>query len=140
MRATELGSLTIGRVAKLSGVGVETVRYYQRSGILPKPPTVTSGFRTYSPEIVKRIRFIKRAQELGFSLTEVTELLSLRSSGRGSCLSVQKKTEQKLTEIDRKIADLLRLKEALNEVRKVCSREQKSSACPVLEEFYDLDA
>jgi MerR family transcriptional regulator, copper efflux regulator len=129
--------LTIGRVAKLSGVGVETIRYYQREGILQEPERSGGvGFREYSHDVVQRIRFIKRAQELGFSLREIVELLNLRNSRRSSCEAVKARAERKIAEVEQKIEDLKRILAALTNVRKVCSRKQQTSSCPILEEFY----
>jgi MerR family transcriptional regulator, copper efflux regulator len=131
------GRLTIGRVAKLSGVGVETIRYYQREGILKEPARSESGtFREYSVDVIRRIRFIKRAQELGFSLREIVELLNLRSSGRSTCGTVKERASLKILEVDQKIEDLQRIRAALANVKRVCSRSQPTTSCPILEEFY----
>src|SRR6266700_6790319 len=86
---TEMATLSIGQVARKAGVGVETVRFYEREGLLEEPPRRTSGYRQYSEEVVKRIGFIKRAQKLGFSLKEITELLLLRVDAQTSCDEVK---------------------------------------------------
>ncbi len=127
---------TIGNVAKLCGVGVETIRYYEREGIINQPKKSMGSFREYPEEVVHRIRFIKRAQELGFSLDEITELLSLRAKGRGTCSSVKTKSEQKIIQIEEKIADLKRIQSALREVKDRCERQTSGDKCPVLENFY----
>jgi Hg(II)-responsive transcriptional regulator len=129
--------LTIGKVAKLSGVGVETLRYYERVGMVAKPQKSGSSFREYPEDAISRIRFIKRAQELGFSLKEISELLALRNSGRGSCERVSQRAEKKISEVREKIADLKRLERALEDVRKSCKERGKPTECPVLERFWN---
>jgi len=88
--------LTIGQVAKHSGIGLETVRFYERKGLIEEPPRTDSGYRQYPKDVVGRIRFIKRAKELGFSLKEISELLSLRVDPDTKCADVRKQTELKL--------------------------------------------
>src|SRR2546428_13493442 len=91
-----MGTLSIGQVARRAGVGIETVRFYEREGLLEVPPRRASGYRQYSGQVVKRIHFIKRAQKLGFSLKEITELLRLRVDGQTSCEEVKKRTGAKI--------------------------------------------
>src|SRR5207247_5454513 len=93
--------LTIGQVARRVGVGVETVRFYERQGLLEEPARRASGYRQYSEQVVKRIHFIKRAQKLGFSLKEIAELLLLRVDGQTSCEEVKGRTEAKIAEVER---------------------------------------
>jgi MerR family copper efflux transcriptional regulator len=128
---------TIGQVAKASGVGVETVRFYERQKILPKPKRSGSGYRLYSPDTVARLRFIKRAQGLGFSLEEIGELLALRASPRSTCGQVRRKAEAKRTEVDGKISELRRLRKALDELIGECSREGPVSRCTILASLED---
>ena len=127
---------TIGGVAKLSGVGVETIRYYEREGIIEQPKKSMGSFREYPEDVVHRVRFIKRAQELGFSLDEISELLSLRAKGRGTCSTVKGKADEKLIQIEEKIADLKRIQLALLKVKDSCERQAPGEKCPVLENFY----
>src|SRR5215831_2760069 len=87
--------MTIGQVAKLSGVGVETIRFYEREGLLNKPKRKESGYRLFEAEVVTRIKFIKRAKQLGFSLKEIRELLSLRVDSRASATEVKKRVDSK---------------------------------------------
>ena len=101
--------ITIGKLAEMAGVGVETVRFYQRKELLREPKT-SVGFRTYSEEDAQRIVFIKKAQELGFTLSEVKELLELNTKPRMTCGTVKIKTQAKITEIEEKITDLQRNK------------------------------
>ncbi len=128
--------LTIGKVAKLSEVGVETIRYYEREGIICQPKKNGGAFREYPDDVVHRVRFIKRAQELGFSLNEITEMLSLRNDSSGTCSKIKSKADMKLCQIEEKIADLKRIKKALIKVKAICERQDPTSACPILESFY----
>ena len=98
--------LSIGQVARRAGVGVETVRFYERQGLLEEPPRRTSGYRQYSEQVIKRLHFIKRAQKLGFSLKEITELLLLRVDGQTSCEEVKGRTEAKIAEVEQKLLEL----------------------------------
>src|SRR5437773_11834268 len=111
---------SIGRVARKGGVGVETVRFYEREGLLEEPPRRASGYREYSEQVVKRIRFIKRAQQLGFSLKEITELLMLRVDGQTPCEEVKQHTEAKIAEVERKLVSLHRMRQALLQVHSLC--------------------
>lgn len=115
--------ITIGKLAQLAGVGVETVRFYQRKALLREPET-DGHFRTYSEEDANKIIFIKKAQELGFSLAEVKELLELNTKGRMTCSSVQKKTIDKIEEIDQKIEDLKRIKRSLLKLAQACNGDK----------------
>lgn len=105
--------LSIGQVARRAGVGVETVRYYEREGLLEEPPRRASGYRQYSEQVVKRLHFIKRAQKLGFSLKEITELLQLRVDAQTACEEVRQHAEAKIAEVDRKLIELQRMRQAL---------------------------
>ena len=115
--------ITIGKLAEMSGVGVETVRFYQRKNLL-RQPKATQGFRTYTEEDAQRIMFIKRAQELGFTLAEVKELLELNTKSRATCGTVKMKTQEKLSEIEAKIADLNRMKFLLEKLANACDASQ----------------
>lgn len=125
-------AMTIGQVARQAGVGVETVRFYERKGLLDGPPRTASGYRQYSQEVVRRIRFIKLAKELGFSLKEVAELLSLRVDPETTCAEVKAQAEDKIADIDAKIRDLSRMKDALVTLAAACSGRGPTSACPIL--------
>lgn len=124
--------LTIGQVAKEAGVHVETVRYYERQGLIPEPPRRASGYRQYSPDFVRRIRFIKRAQTLGFSLKEIAELLALRVEAEAACNEVKRHTEQKIAGIEQKIETLQRMKDVLVELVASCHQREPTDACPIL--------
>lgn len=131
--------MTISQVARLAGVGVETVRFYERQGLIEGPPQPQSGYRQYPPEVVKRIRFIRRAKEVGFSLKEIHTLLALRLEPGTTCSDVRRQAEAKITEIEDKIADLLRMKQALIQVAGLCIGDGPLSACPILDAL-DMDA
>ena len=115
--------LTIGKLAEISGVGVETVRFYQRKDLLREPKAI-GRFRTYTEDDAQRIRFIKRAQDLGFTLNEVKELLELNTKSRVTCGTVKTKTEAKIKEIEEKIADLERMRSSLLKLAKACDASQ----------------
>jgi MerR family transcriptional regulator, copper efflux regulator len=125
--------MTIGEVAKAAGVGVETIRFYERKKLIPQPKRSTTGYRTYDQQIAQRVRFIRRAQELGFSLAEVRQLLELRLDPRRSCSEVKAEAEMKLETIDSKIAELRRMRKSLQALARSCSGEGPTSACPILD-------
>jgi MerR family mercuric resistance operon transcriptional regulator len=123
--------LTIGRLAQLSGVGVETVRFYQRSGLLAEPTRPESGFRKYSHSYVRRIRFIKRAQSLGFNLENIAELLQL--DGPQACDVTHDLAVEKLHLVEEKIADLGLIREALQNMVRQCEGRHNPGTCPIIE-------
>ena len=131
--------LTIGKVARLAGVGIETIRFYERERLVADPPRKESGYRQYSGEIVSRLRFIHRARELGFSLGEIKELLFLRVDPGETCDHIVERAEEKIGEIDGKIQTLQRMKKALEALAKACPGQGPVAKCPVLgvtDDFY----
>ena len=128
-----IAAMTIGQVAKAAGVGVETIRFYERKKLIPQPKRSTTGYRTYDQQIAQRVRFIRRAQELGFSLAEVRQLFELRLDPRRSCSEVKAEAETKIEAIDSKIAELRRMRKALHSLAGSCSGEGPTSACPILD-------
>ena len=126
-------SMTIGKVARQAGVGVETVRFYEREGLIEEPPRRESGYRQYPSETVCRIRFIRRAKELGFTLKEIKELLSLRASPKSRCADVRKRAEAKIDDIEQKVRALERMKEALLKLTAACSGRGPVTDCPILD-------
>ena len=122
--------LTIGTVAKRSGVNVETIRYYQRRPLLHEPSRPPGGYRQYSPDTVGRVRFIKRAQTLGFTLEEVGGLLGLDE--RKACAETRGIAAQKLTLIEEKISDLSRMKKALSRLVRACDASPIGEPCPII--------
>jgi len=125
--------LTIGQLARRAGVGVETVRFYERKGLLSEPDRKPSGYRQYKPETVERLRFIRRAKELGFTLREIQELLSLRLDPATNCADVRARAVAKIEEIESKIRTLRRMKTSLVKLSKACSGNGTISECPILE-------
>lgn len=125
--------MTISKVARAAGTGPETVRFYERSGLLPKPARTRSGYRQYTPEAVLRLGFIGHAKALGFSLREIKELLALRVTPRKSSADVRQRAQQKIGEIDRRIAALARMKQALERLSAACIGKAPVSACPILD-------
>lgn len=128
--------VSIGKAAKLANVGVETIRYYEREGIIPKPPKHPGSVRAYPVDTVKRLRFIKRAQDLGFTLQEIVDLLAVRAKGKGTCSSVKSRADEKIAQIETKVADLRKIQKALAEVRDCCEKQLTADKCPILESFY----
>jgi MerR family copper efflux transcriptional regulator len=128
-----MNHLTIGQLAKQGGVNLETIRYYERRGILPRPPRTGSGYRAFSDDAVRRLRFIKRAQALGFSLREIGELLTLRARPGRSCASVQAKTQAKIADIEAKLRTLTAMKRALTRLVAACDGGAAVGDCPILE-------
>ena len=126
-------SLTIGRLAKEAGVNLETVRFYERRGLLPRPPRSASGYRLFPAEAARRLRFIRRAQELGFSLKEVGELLSLRVSRRTTSAAIRARAEAKIAGIQEKIRNLKSMKKTLQKLTKVCDGCAPLAECPILD-------
>lgn len=112
--------LTISRLARLGGVNLETIRYYERQGLLAKPPRTTAGYRLFPAEAARRLRFIKRAQELGFSLTEIRELLSLRVRPGASRTAIRARAHAKIADVDQKIRALRAIKQALRTLTAQC--------------------
>ena len=125
--------LKSGELAKRAEVNVETLRFYERKGLLPTPPRRDSGYREYPVESIRLIRFIKRAQELGFSLREIRELMALRVQPGVTCAEVCEKAERKVSEVQRKIADLKAIERALHKLTASCSGRGPATDCPILE-------
>ena len=126
-------TMKIGQVASGAGVNIQTVRYYERRGLLPEAPRTPSGYRTYEPEAVARLRFIKRAQDLGFSLEEIAELLKLRVEHGAACEAVEAKAKEKIAMVEKRIDDLRRMRTVLVELSQACDLREPTSDCPVLE-------
>jgi len=129
----EMKSLTIGRLAKQAGVNLETVRFYERRGLLPKPPRSASGYRLFPSDAAQRLRFIRRAKELGFSLKEIRELLSLRVSRTTTSRDIRTRAEVKIADIDAKIKSLESIKKTLRKMTNVCEGCVPVAECPILE-------
>jgi MerR family transcriptional regulator, copper efflux regulator len=124
--------LTIGRLAKAAGVNVQTVRYYERRKLLPPTSRMPSGYRLYSDEALRRLRFIRNAQALGFTLREVAGLLNLRVSSATRCGDVKRKAQAKLMGVNEKVRDLQALARALRSLIETCQAGQPTARCPIL--------
>jgi len=127
------GHITTSELAKRSGVNLETIRYYERVGLLPKPPRSGGGYRQFSPESVRRVRFIKRTRELGFSLNEIKELLALRIAAGSTRVDVRKRAEAKIVDIEGKVQHLRTMRKALVRLTESCCGSGPASDCPILE-------
>ncbi|WP_235216041.1 MerR family transcriptional regulator [Mycobacterium kyorinense] len=121
------------QVAQQAGVNAQTLRYYERRGLLPDPPRTVSGYRRYGPEAVRRVRFVKRAQELGFSLAEVDVLLQLADGGPESCDAARQLAEQKVAELDAKIVSLQAMQRSLRRLIATCAGPPAERVCPLLD-------
>jgi MerR family mercuric resistance operon transcriptional regulator len=126
-------SLTISGLAREAGVNLETVRYYERRGLLQKPPRSASGYRLFPSDAARRLRFIRRTQELGFSLKEIRELLSLRVSRRTTSKDIRARAESKIADIEAKIRNLESMKRTLRKLTNACEGCLPLAECPILE-------
>lgn len=124
---------SIGQVAKLSGLSVETIRYYEKEGLIEQPERKESGYRQYNGEIIDRLSFILQAKELGFSLKEISELLSIKSDANTVCSDVKQLAQEKLTHIESKLKMLQRMQKSLKKLIDVCPGKAPINDCPILE-------
>lgn len=127
-----MDGITTGELADRADVNVQTVRYYERRGLLPEPPRTDAGYRRYGPEDVRRLRFIRRAQELGFTLDEIGELLELRVEDGSRCRPVERKAREVLGRVEEQMTDLRRIHEALVELVRKCEAAEPTEPCPIL--------
>ena len=131
---TPAAAMTIGELARRAGVNVQTVRYYERRGLLEEPQRRESGYREYAPDALERLRFIRRAQELGFTLTEIGELLALRLDPSTTAADVKARAEEKIQEIDGRLRDLEQIRHALTHLAGRCRGGRGPTGdCPLLE-------
>ena len=128
-----MNGLTIGKLAKQAGVGIETIRFYEREGVISEPSRTQSNYRIYQDEDVARLRFIKRAKELGFTLREIKELLFLRHDPAATKEDVRNRTEEKIHTIESKISDLNKILSALKKLVEHCDGHGPASECPIIE-------
>jgi Cu(I)-responsive transcriptional regulator len=128
----EVIDMWIGEAAAQAGVNVQTLRYYERRGLLPRAPRRTSGYREFPDDAVRVVRFIKRAQELGFTLGEVEELLRLRHESRRDRGRIRAVADRRVHQIDRKITELLAMKKALSHLIHCC-RDGTALECPIID-------
>lgn len=125
--------MTIGQVARASGTGVETLRYYERERLLPAPTRRPSGYRVYHPKTVARLRFIRRAKDLGFSLQEIRQLLNLQDEAPGDRAEVKTIADRKIAELEMRIRDLQQMRTTLARFSKACSGMGPVRGCPIIE-------
>ena len=128
-----MSGLTIGRLAKQVGLGIETVRFYERQGLIEPPPRTDSNYRIYPEEEVTRLRFIKKAKSLGFTLNEIKELLFIRHDPNATKADIKNRTLNKIEDVKQKISDLTRIKMALERLVSTCDGHGPLEECPILE-------
>ena len=134
-----MNGLTSGEVAKQAHMRIETLRYYEREGLVARPPRSPSNYRLFPPDTVRRVQFIKRAQQLGFSLKEIKELLTLRAVPTTSCGDVRQRALAKIADIEEKMRALQAMKQALTQLVAACSGQGELTDCPILASL-DLEA
>ncbi len=133
LSTTTATPLTIGKVAAAAAVNVQTLRYYERVGLMPSPKRSRSGYRQYTEETVRVVSFVKRAQQLGFTLKEIKELLKFRSAGLQRRDAVRAAAVAKVADIDARIEDLTAIRAALSSLVKTCSCQGTKLECPILD-------
>ncbi len=124
--------MKIGEVAKAAAIGIDAIRFYEREGLIEKPARRPSGYRVYGPDVVLNLRFIRRAKELGFSLKEISELLSLDADPQAGAAEVRRLAEVKLEDIESRIRALQRMRRALRRVTEGCPGRGPTSRCSIL--------
>ncbi|HVI55129.1 MAG TPA: heavy metal-responsive transcriptional regulator [Luteibacter sp.] len=129
---TQTSALTIGRIAQSAGVAIDTIRFYEREGLLPEPRRRPSGYREYDQATVSRLRFIRRAKDLGFTLDEIRELLALSADRHGGVEGVRERAAARLLAIDERIAELQRVRDGLSELVDACPGHGSPEDCPIL--------
>ena len=129
-------AMQIGIVAKKIGLSVDAIRFYERNGLLPRPPRTEGGFRRYAENDVETLAFVRRVQGLGFKLSEIRSLLDLRGSGLQPCAPVRRRLQGKIAEVRRKLADLRKLEQELRLALHSCDKElrKQDAHCPILRE------
>lgn len=132
-------SYTIGQLARLSGAGVETIRYYEREGLIAEPPRRASGYRQYPAGALARLRFIRHAKALGFSLKETKELLDLRVAPGTTCADIRGRAEAKIVDVRAKLRMLQQIEQALVELTATCRGRGPTSDCPILDALDERD-
>jgi Zn(II)-responsive transcriptional regulator len=132
--ASKMTRMTIGQVAKASSVGIETIRFYEKEGLIEEPARRPSGYRAYGDGVVPRLTFIRRAKELGFTLKEIKELLALRLERKASCGKVKARADVKIADLEGRIRSLRKMKRALEKLSTACDQADAPTAeCPILE-------
>lgn len=125
-------AMKIGEIAKRSGIGIETIRYYEREGLLPEPERRPSGYRQYDESTVERLEYVRRAKELGFTLAEIRELLELSFAAHAGCDHIRQRAESKITDIEGKIRSLQQMKRSLGKIVARCRTKNPTDDCPLI--------
>lgn len=125
--------LTIGKLSRATGITVEAIRFYEKQGLIAAPDRTSAGYRQYPEETVRRVRFIQQAKDAGFTLKEVGELLTLKQSSRDTCAQVRKRAELKLDDVERRLAELGRVHDALSSLVTRCGNNNDMGECPILD-------
>ena len=128
-----MSSYTIGQLARLSDVGVETIRFYEREGLMPRPARRASGYRHYADDAVTRLRFIRHAKDLGFGLKDIKGLLALRVTSSSTCADVRKRAEARLADVRIRLDMLKKIETALVKLTAACRGRGPTGACPILD-------
>ena len=128
-----MSTLKIGQVAKHAGVTVETIRFYETEALIPEPARSESGYRLFTSDTIRRVQFVQRAKELGFSLNDIRELLTIRSEPSANCAGVKARASRKITDIEEKIGDLTRIRDALTSLVEQCNADAQLDECPILD-------
>jgi len=134
-----MDSMTIGQLARQADVSVQTVRYYERRCLLPEPPRSPSGYRQYPGDALRRLRFIRRAQDVGFTLAEIEELLDLRTGTESQCREAESTAASAIERVDARMSELSRMKTALASLLDSCRNRAPAGDCPLIEALEDLD-
>jgi len=127
--------LNIGQLAGQTGVTVETVRFYEKQGLIAAPTRSAGGYRQYPPETVQRLRFIQNAKDVGFTLRDIGELLAMREEPGTTCQDIQARASDKLVEVEQKLRELTRIRNALSRLVTKCRAQAVQGECPILTEF-----
>ncbi|HEY2624455.1 MerR family transcriptional regulator [Dyella sp. Tek66A03] len=136
---TQNTPMTIGAVAKRVGVAIDTIRYYEREGLLPEPLRRASGYRSYDDSAVRQLRFIRRAKDLGFTLEEIRDLLALSADRQRGVKAVKKRAQERLAAIDARIAELTRVRDGLEQLVDACPGHGSPDQCPILRALADQE-
>lgn len=134
-----MSAYTIGQLARLSGTGVETIRYYERGGLIDEPPRRASGYRQYPENTLSRLRFIRHAKALGFTLKDIKELLELRVAPGSTCADIRKRAETKMADVRAKIEILRQMEHALAKLTTACRGRGPVGECPILDALEEQD-
>lgn len=132
MKTANTPHMTIGAAARRAGVGIDTIRYYEREGLLPAPIRRLSGYRVYDAHAIERLRFIRRAKDLGFTLGEIRELLALSADRERGVRGVKQRAESRLAEVEQRIRELQGVRRGLKQLIGACPGHGKLEACPIL--------